>query len=68
MSFPELPPGLPAWAIVFLFIVIVLGMIALAYFTGNHKRKAKNYKNISQSGNNNNQHFGNYINERKDDS
>lgn len=68
MSLPELPPGLPAWAIVFIFIVIVLGLIALAYFTGNHKKKSVTYKNISQNGNNNNQNFGSSTDKIKEDS
>lgn len=68
MNLPNLPPGLATWGVVVIFVIIVIGLVLIAYFTGNHKKRSKIIKNISQSGNNNNQHFGDYIGKKEEDS
>lgn len=68
MNLPDLPPDLATWAVVVIFFIVAIGAILITYFTGNHKKRSKTFKNISQSGSNNNQHFGDYIGKKEEDS
>ena len=68
MNLPELPQDLPTWAVICVFLIIALGLVVIAYLTGNHRKKSKVFKNINQSGSNNNQHFGDYVGKKEEDS
>ena len=61
-----MPPNLPTWAYVSIFIVAIIAFVLIARFTGNHKKSSKTYKNISQSGSNNNQQIGEYVEKVKE--
>ncbi|OLF35914.1 hypothetical protein BTV98_12190 [Psychrobacter sp. Cmf 22.2] len=63
MDLSSLPQNLPAWV----YVCFILGIIAIAYLTGNHKKKSKSFKNISQSGSNNKQQIGDRVNKKKED-
>lgn len=66
MDLPMLPQDLSAWAYVAISLIVVIGLVAIAYFTGNHKKKSTTFKNISQSGNNNKQRIGNNTDNKKE--
>lgn len=66
MTFPILPPNLPTWAYVCIFIATIIACVLIARFTGNHKKTSKTYKNISQSGSNNNQQIGEHVEKVKE--
>lgn len=67
MDLPALPQDLPAWAFVTVSIVVVIGIVLVAYLTGNHKNNSKVFKDISQKGSNNKQQIGSYLDEKEED-
>ena len=66
MDLPMLPQDLPAWVYVAIFFIVVIGIVALAYLTGNHKKSSTTFKNIKQEGENNKQRIGNNIDNEKE--
>lgn len=67
MDLPNLPQDLPAWVYAVISFIVVIGIVAVARFTGNHKKKSTIFKNISQNGQNNNQQTGNNTYNKKED-
>lgn len=60
-----LPQNLSGWELVAIVFFIVLGIYSIAKVTGNISKKSNSYKNISQSGNFNNQRIGDNNNNGK---
>lgn len=66
MDLPMLPQDLSGGAYVAIFFIVVIGIVALAYLTGNHKKSSTTFKNIKQKGENNEQRIGNSTDNEKE--